>query len=142
MAKVTLPLPAPREIEQWQSNFLKLNQARIEAARGLLTVRQQQVFDLLPILFHLNHPRLPGFGKHRAPAGVANFSPSQQQLDSLQTVARGLQIHRHTGAVPILGLYLIGSIGSVAQDRKSTRLNSSHVRISYAVFCLKKKKKK
>src|SRR3989442_6141397 len=26
-----------------------------------------------------------------------------------------------------------------AQDRKSTRLNSSHVRISYAVFCLKKK---
>src|SRR5690554_7655898 len=29
----------------------------------------------------------------------------------------------------------------VTQDRKSTRLNSSHVRISYAVFCLKKKKK-
>src|SRR5690554_812622 len=27
-------------------------------------------------------------------------------------------------------------------DRKSTRLNSSHVRISYAVFCLKKKKNK
>src|SRR3989442_8145560 len=30
----------------------------------------------------------------------------------------------------------------VAVDRKSTRLNSSHVRISYAVFCLKKKKTK
>src|SRR3712207_7038087 len=29
----------------------------------------------------------------------------------------------------------------VAQDRKSTRLNSSHANISYAVFCLKKKKK-
>src|SRR5690554_119722 len=28
------------------------------------------------------------------------------------------------------------------EDRKSTRLNSSHVRISYAVFCLKKKKEK
>src|SRR6266498_1044426 len=32
--------------------------------------------------------------------------------------------------------------GSVRRDRKSTRLNSSHVRISYAVFCLKKKNKK
>src|SRR2546422_8109107 len=32
-------------------------------------------------------------------------------------------------------------IGS-AEDRKSTRLNSSHGYISYAVFCLKKKKKK
>src|SRR5436309_8123876 len=31
---------------------------------------------------------------------------------------------------------------AAAQDRKSTRLNSSHVKISYAVFCLKKKKKK
>src|SRR5438445_4063781 len=30
----------------------------------------------------------------------------------------------------------------VEQDRKSTRLNSSHANISYAVFCLKKKKKK
>src|SRR3989442_8397330 len=33
-----------------------------------------------------------------------------------------------------------GMLGKVASDRKSTRLNSSHVRISYAVFCLKKKK--
>src|SRR5205807_9236411 len=31
---------------------------------------------------------------------------------------------------------------TVSQDRKSTRLNSSHLVISYAVFCLKKKKKK
>src|SRR5215208_8342507 len=30
----------------------------------------------------------------------------------------------------------------IAEDRKSTRLNSSHVAISYAVFCLKKKKSK
>src|SRR5690349_22853349 len=34
-----------------------------------------------------------------------------------------------------------GLIGDVEGDRKSTRLNSSHVEISYAVFCLKKKTK-
>src|SRR2546430_10450243 len=33
------------------------------------------------------------------------------------------------------------SAARTAQDRKSTRLNSSHSQISYAVFCLKKKKK-
>src|SRR5438067_3831073 len=32
-------------------------------------------------------------------------------------------------------------LGAAKQDRKSTRLNSSHVSISYAVFCLKKKTK-
>src|SRR2546430_13625375 len=31
--------------------------------------------------------------------------------------------------------------GGISRDRKSTRLNSSHSQISYAVFCLKKKKK-
>src|SRR5690349_23870320 len=36
----------------------------------------------------------------------------------------------------------LGSGRLTHRDRKSTRLNSSHVEISYAVFCLKKKKKK
>src|SRR5437870_10017554 len=44
-------------------------------------------------------------------------------------VGRGL--HADTGA----------DDATVGKDRKSTRLNSSHVAISYAVFCLKKKKK-
>src|SRR2546426_2490585 len=36
-------------------------------------------------------------------------------------------------------LYEVGTLGSVVRDRKSTRLNSSHLVISYAVFCLEKK---
>src|SRR2546430_7165223 len=36
---------------------------------------------------------------------------------------------------------LLGLLGRKLEDRKSTRLNSSHSQISYAVFCLKKKKK-
>src|SRR3989442_11182354 len=41
------------------------------------------------------------------------------------------------------GVYVVPAAGGEPRrltDRKSTRLNSSHVRISYAVFCLKKKK--
>src|SRR5205085_11719742 len=39
-----------------------------------------------------------------------------------------------------LKLVETGQAGQLGQDRKSTRLNSSHSQISYAVFCLKKKK--
>src|SRR3712207_7293584 len=39
-----------------------------------------------------------------------------------------------------LGHQRLGLLPVGAQDRKSTRLNSSHANISYAVFCLKKKK--
>src|SRR5256885_8118824 len=42
---------------------------------------------------------------------------------------------------PVLGAMAYAQ-GSSPEDRKSTRLNSSHLVISYAVFCLKKKKKK
>src|SRR3712207_7281673 len=44
---------------------------------------------------------------------------------------------RVVGACPPLTL---GADGTPTVDRKSTRLNSSHANISYAVFCLKKKK--
>src|SRR5688572_32696922 len=37
---------------------------------------------------------------------------------------------------------VMGVEGDRVEDRKSTRLNSSHSQISYAVFCLKKKKKR
>src|SRR5688572_32592455 len=45
-------------------------------------------------------------------------------------------------SMPPRKTFLIGTSGYVAEteDRKSTRLNSSHSQISYAVFCLKKKK--
>src|SRR5256885_3828513 len=65
--------------------------------------------------------------------------------------ARGLAFARLHLAVPdfvvLLRPRLVGpAVAHVAvgvlEDRKSTRLNSSHLVISYAVFCLKKKKKK
>src|SRR5256885_5615288 len=47
----------------------------------------------------------------------------------------------HVGAGQFGLLTSSMAVGSVTGDRKSTRLNSSHLVISYAVFCLKKKKK-
>src|SRR3712207_7001783 len=58
---------------------------------------------------------------------------AQRQLDELHVGASFLGLGGRN--VP-LGLRL-----QEFQDRKSTRLNSSHANISYAVFCLKKKKK-
>src|SRR5256886_11810138 len=69
-------------------------------------------------------------------------------------LAKGGRIHRaEGGAAQALAPYLSGGTASRAdtapaqsvptgraKDRKSTRLNSSHSQISYAVFCLKKKK--
>src|SRR5437773_3153619 len=48
--------------------------------------------------------------------------------------------HIHAGRKSLVQRAWTGIGDEAAEDRKSTRLNSSHITISYAVFCLKKKK--
>src|SRR3712207_8601493 len=62
----------------------------------------------------------------RLPAGSAWWSSGGGPCHHCRR--RFYEIHQATGS-------------PLAEDRKSTRLNSSHANISYAVFCLKKKKK-
>src|SRR5690242_20900199 len=57
--------------------------------------------------------------------------------------AASANVERRTQLQKALAHALAQTCGATGyQDRKSTRLNSSHMSISYAVFCLKKKKKK
>src|SRR5438067_5262811 len=66
---------------------------------------------------------------------VRGFERDTRHLDGMVIVRHG---HLHHVDVIEVGVMKIDRL--VARDRKSTRLNSSHVSISYAVFCLKKKK--
>src|SRR6267378_4469142 len=75
-----------------------------------------------------------GPGRRRRPALRARAGRSRR--DGLQ---RRRAAHRAADGVRLRRLAPRG--GHPPRDRKSTRLNSSHVEISYAVFCLKKKKK-
>src|SRR5438034_6695191 len=80
--------------------------------------------------------------------------PPRSTLFPYTTLFRSNRFHksRSIPATPIAfllrwagiltGLTRKGGFSSLGPDRKSTRLNSSHTVISYAVFCLKKKKKK
>src|SRR5688572_32561087 len=52
------------------------------------------------------------------------------------TIAPEVGSHAWEHGVDVLDV----ALGEIDEDRKSTRLNSSHSQISYAVFCLKKKK--
>src|SRR3989442_6377436 len=68
--------------------------------------------------------------------------PPRSTLFPYTTLFRSLQLIRYRLFEEIF-IFLFSSNESQPRrerDRKSTRLNSSHVRISYAVFCLKKKK--
>src|SRR5688572_32057085 len=76
--------------------------------------------------------------------GLAAFSGAE---GGLSTSASSVMFFLGSYAVTNLGAFIViiaisARTGSDEIDRKSTRLNSSHSQISYAVFCLKKKKNK
>src|SRR5690606_12377691 len=78
----------------------------------------------------------------RQQAATGGATPAVE-LDRVQTQYVETETN---GALGVTGASIeneaLGPFGCLAlTDRKSTRLNSSHVKISYAVFCLKKKKK-
>src|SRR5205814_7152124 len=58
----------------------------------------------------------------------------------LEHGARGVPPFALHGTLCLAALLVLAACGPSQPDRKSTRLNSSHLGISYAVFCLKKKK--
>src|SRR5256885_3003317 len=69
-----------------------------------------------------------------------------RSLNFARNVARGLAMQQQCRAIydrsfEPKGVDRLGPESTAPGDRKSTRLNSSHLVISYAVFCLKKKKK-
>src|SRR3712207_8221421 len=82
---------------------------------------------------------------------VARTRISQARTDAVRreltqnadnAAARSLEITeqlRAIGGVPDVVTPAIGRLSATLKDRKSTRLNSSHANISYAVFCLKQK---
>src|SRR5690606_4240581 len=87
--------------------------------------------------------------------GLAYFSEAASLAEQLERL-RVRHVHVHFGTNPATVARLAARMAPLTfsftvhgpdefdapLDRKSTRLNSSHVKISYAVFCLKKKKRK
>src|SRR5207249_4917307 len=111
-------------------------------------------------------PTLPAYGPIQSDTGEITWDAGQRIFTLNAPAARlllgkvggksvavgdiGFQVgsmggneHAYLGLVALDGQPLTSShqVLLVALDRKSTRLNSSHVSISYAVFCLKKKNK-
>src|SRR5690242_21318230 len=66
--------------------------------------------------------------------------PPRSTLFPYTTLFRSRHVQRHRRLLGVVRIEVRHHHNHDPQDRKSTRLNSSHMSISYAVFCLKKKK--
>ena len=110
---------------QLRARFLKVNDGRLGRAMQALSTRQQLVLKLLPLLFHVNHPLLPGYVSASTPAGLSGYEPDDNTLAEAQRLTRSFAYKARRGTpgskppTPIQGLFLMGSLGTVAQAEQS-----------------------
>src|SRR5690606_42064967 len=106
------------------------SRAHVFAAPPPTPISTLSLHDALPISAHPAGRRFPGGPPPIGPRGAAVAQPATRHHTARSDPAAAAHLEPARRGRP----------GDPVGDRKSTRLNSSHVKISYAVFCLKKKK--
>lgn len=116
-AQLTEGLATTSAIKQ---RFLLLNRERLRRAQESMRERQRDFLDLLPLLFHVNHPILPGYASNECPVGVSDYRPSKNALHAAKKIALSFDFRRK--ALPrydIFSLFIMGSSGTVAYSQAS-----------------------
>ncbi len=109
-----------KDLKILSQRFLSLVKTRLERTKLAMTGRQQMVVDLLPLLFHVNHPLLPGYISRQAPHLVRNYAPDKDTVRRAQSLTRSFNYRSSENkTADIVSLFLMGSTGSIAHSGTS-----------------------
>lgn len=110
----------PKQILKIQKKFLALSEKRLLRMLDGFNLTQADSIKLLPLLFHVNHPMLPGYVDKSTPCGLPNYSPTALEKRIARTVSRSFKYEsRAYLKFEIAGLYLMGSTGTLGQSFRS-----------------------
>lgn len=113
-ARQSRPVKSPAEL------FETINRERLRRTRDCLTPRQQIFLDLVALLFHTNHPLLPGYISQLTPAGISDYWPTRGTLAAAKKIAKAFSYDRRSlPRFALQGIYLMGSPGTVAYSKTS-----------------------
>lgn len=100
--------------------FKHFNQCRLQRVQDFFQARQHDFLNLLPLIFHINHPLLPGFISLETPAGIPDYSPNKLAMDTAKQFSKGFVYKRKAlRNYPIHSIFLMGSVGSMAFSKDS-----------------------
>ena len=118
--KTVVKVIEPEQIKSIQSRFTRLSGFRLEKMLQSHNFTQADSIRLLPLLFHINNPVLPGYVDKSTPCGIPNYFPSELDKKIAKTVSRSFELKsRAFLKFEIAGLYLMGSMGTLGQSTRS-----------------------
>ncbi len=108
------------ELRAVKRRFMALNKDRLRLVQESLDRRQRDFIHLLPLLFHINHPMLPGYISNQTPCGISGYMPSRRTIQAARSLAKSFSHQRRAQQrYSIHALYLMGSTGTIAYTRAS-----------------------
>ena len=97
-----------------------LNKDRLRLVQESLEARQRVFIQILPLLFHINHPMLPGYSNNSTPCGVSDYTPGKRCIQAARKLARSFNFQRRAQRrYSIHSLFMMGSTGTIAYSRNS-----------------------
>lgn len=109
-----------RDLKSIKKRFLTLNRERLRRTQDSLRWKQRGFLQLLPLLFHINHPLLPGYTSKKTPAGIPDYIPSQEGLDAAKRLTKTFHYtKRALRSFEVLSIFMMGSSGTIAYSEKS-----------------------
>jgi|TARA_R100001143_G_scaffold37028_3_gene34506 adenylate cyclase class 1 len=94
--------------------FQAHNRARVSRLTELAPHKQALFFRLLPLLFHINHKLLPGYVSDDCPAGIMDYQPDNEALNSAISLNRNFSHRRRAlRRYALRGLYLLNPTGQI-----------------------------
>ena len=109
-----------KALQKIRRSFQGVHQERLQRIQKELPLHQQNYIKLLPLLFHINHPALPGYVSRETPAGLSDFSPSSAQIRIAHSISKSFSYEKRAHRRYLIhGIYLMGSMGSIAHTDQS-----------------------
>jgi adenylate cyclase class 1 len=109
-----------KDLRVVRQRFLNLHKLKMQRAMDAVTPRQKIFLELLPLLFHVNHPVLPGYVSSKVPAGIADYAPSKLAITKAKKLGKGfVYSKRAKRSFGIESIFLMGSVGSIAYVKGS-----------------------
>ncbi|MEE9342598.1 MAG: class I adenylate cyclase [Gammaproteobacteria bacterium] len=108
------------QVKQVLDRFRLLNTQRFDRVQDSLEKSQRIFLDILPLLFHVNHPMLPGFQSVDTPFGISNYSPEKGAIKQVKQLAQAFQLNNQTPSMQAIhAIFIMGSTGTIAYSKSS-----------------------
>lgn len=107
-------------LKKVRDRFMQVNTDRLDKTFAGLVPRHQDILLVLPLLYHINHPLMPGYVARDTPVGVSAYEPDKKTISVARSFSQTFKFKSDKRYKPnVHAIYMMGSTGTLAHSEHS-----------------------